>query len=211
MMSAATSIGRISAALIAVVAWLGLIVQFHSTFSTQGSLAATLWALLWYFTITTNLLVAIVFTGIAAGRTGFGNCSLVGGTTLSILLVGVIYGLLLHGRTELSGGSSVANFLLHAATPILVPIFWLAFTRKGQLRRRDPLLWSIYPFGYLLYALVRGEFTHRYPYPFVNVNELGWASTISNAFLIGLAFLAVSWLLVWFDSLLGRRAPALTR
>jgi len=194
-----------SAALLAVITWAGLAVQFHATFGLQGSLGSTLTVLLWYFTITTNLLVAAVFTGIAIGREFFARPSLLGATTVYILLVGIIYGLLLHGLQELSGGSAIANMLLHMVTPILVPIFWLIFTPKGKLSRRDPLLWAIYPLSYLFYALLRGEFTGRYPYPFMNVNELGWARTILHAILIAAAFLVASWLFVWFDSLLGRR------
>jgi hypothetical protein len=200
-----TATARTAAALLAVITWAGLAVQFHATFGLVGSLASTLAVLLWYFTIITNLLVAVVFTGIAIGRDRFTRLSLLAATTLYILLVGVTYGLLLHGIEELSGGSAIANVLLHMVTPILVPIFWLIFTPKGKLTQRDPLLWAIYPLTYLFYALLRGEFTGRYPYPFINVNELGWARTILHAFLIAAAFLVTSWLFVWFDSLLGRR------
>jgi hypothetical protein len=206
-----TPTARTAAALLAVITWAGLAVQFHATFALEGSLGSTLTVLLWYFTITTNLLVAVVFTGIALGRDRFARPSLVGATTLYILLVGVIYGLLLHGLQELSGGSAIANILLHMVTPILVPIFWLTFTPKGNLSRRDPLLWAIYPLAYLFYALIRGEFTDRYPYPFLNVSELGWGRTILHSFLIAAAFLVQSRLFVWFDSLLGRRVPALAR
>ena len=195
------------AALIAVITWVGLAVQFHATFALVGSLGSTLVVLLWYFTITTNLLVAVVFTGIAIDREPLARPSLLGATTLYILLVGVIYGLLLHGSQELSGGSAIANIVLHMVTPIVVPIFWLIFIPKGKLTRRDPLFWAIYPLAYLFYALIRGEFTGRYPYPFLNVNNLGWGHTVLNAFLIAVAFLVASWFFVLLDSLLGRRVP----
>jgi hypothetical protein len=206
-MSAVTTTARTVAALLALITWVGLAVQFHATFALEGSLGSTMAVLLWYFTITTNLLVAIVFTGIALGRESFAGPSLLGGTTLYILLVGVIYNLLLHGLQELSGGSAIANILLHMVTPILVPIFWLIFAKKGELTRRDPLLWAIYPLAYLFYALIRGEVTHRYPYPFMNVNELGVGRTSVNALLIAVAFLVASWLFVWLDSVLSRRIP----
>lgn len=207
-MSAATAKVRIVAALIAALAWAGLAVQFVVSFSLAGSVGETLATLLWYFTITTNLLVAIVFTRIVI-RLESVSSSLTAATTLSILLVGVIYGLLLHGLTEFSGGSAVANVLLHMVTPVVVPLFWLAFTPKGRLNKRDPLFWALYPLGYFFYALIRGEFTHRYPYPFLNVNELGWNRALLNALLIATVFLAASWLFVWLDSLLARRSRAL--
>jgi hypothetical protein len=92
-----TATARTAAALLAGITWIGLAVQFHATFALEGSVGSTLTVLLWYFTITTNLLVAIVFTGIAMGRDRFARPSLLAATTLYILLVGVIYGLLLHG------------------------------------------------------------------------------------------------------------------
>ena len=139
-----TPTARTAAALLALIACIGLLIQFSATYDLKGSLPATLWALLWYFTITTNLLVAIVFTTLAAKPSTI-HPSLIACTTLNILLVGVIYALLLHGLNELSGGSAIANILLHMVTPILVPIFWLLFAPKGHLTRRDPLLWTIYP------------------------------------------------------------------
>ena len=151
---------RTATALLALIAWIALFMQFGVTYDLQASLPATLWALLWYFTITTNLLVAIVFTTLAAKPAAI-HPSLIACTTLNILLVGIIYALLLHGLTELSGDSAIANVLLHLVTPVLVPIFWLFFTPKGHLQRRDPLLWTIYPLGYFIYALIRGEFAHR--------------------------------------------------
>jgi hypothetical protein len=128
----------------------------------------------------------------------------VAGTTLSILLVGVIYFLLLHGLVELSGGSRLANLLLHFATPILVPLFWIIFTPKGQLGRQHPLFWAIYPLAYLIYALGRGGATGIYPYPFINVARIGWAQTVFNSFAIGVSFLACGYGIVWLDKRLYR-------
>ena len=160
--SAVTTPARRVAALIATSAWIGLIVQFHASIAILGSVLPTLTSLIWYFTILTNLLVAIVFTGIALGRASFSAPPLVASTTLYILLVGIIYGLLLHGLPELSGHSNIANMLLHMVTPAAVPLFWLLFTPKGHLQARHLLFWAIYPLGYLFYVIIRGEFTGRY-------------------------------------------------
>ncbi len=118
---------------------------------------------------------------------------------LAILLVGAIYALLLHGTSELSGGSAVANVLLHMVTPILVPLFWVLFTPKGELTWRHPLLWAIYPLAYLVYAFVRGGATNRYPYPFINVLRLGWPQTALNSIVIAVAFLLSGFAIVWID------------
>ena len=128
------TVARCAAGCIAAVAWLGLVIQCVSTFQVNQSVWLTLWIVFAYFTILTNLLVAVVFTALAVERTRLRASWIVAGTMLSILLVGIIYALLLHGTMELSGGSAVANVLNHMATPVLVPLFWIIFTRKGELR-----------------------------------------------------------------------------
>ncbi len=199
---------RAAAALIALTAWVGLAVQFHALLGRTASPAAALWEMLAYFTVTTNLLVAILLTGVAVGRPTFAAPRLAAGVTLAILLVGVIYHLLLNGLRELSGGDVLADRLLHSVTPAITPLYWLAFVRKGTLTRRDPLLWAIYPLAYFGYALARGAAAGRYAYPFLNMRDLGWPRTGANALMIALGFLAVSYALVWLDHRLGRSIPA---
>ena len=192
-----------SALLAACTAWIGIAIHFVALFRDNHSLFSTLWLLLAYFTITTNLLVAVVFTGIALGAVSLAKPWWVAGTCLSIVLVGVVYTFLLHGLRELTGGSAIANVLLHWATPILVPLFWLAFVRKGALKAHDPLLWAIYPLCYLLYALARGAITGRYPYPFIDVPQIGWVQTGINAVLIAGGYFIAGWLFLLLDRRLG--------
>lgn len=198
-------IGRsscIAAAAIALVAWCGLAVQASATFERVGSATATLWTLFGYFTITTNLLVALLFTAIVTGWRAAPR--LVAGATLCIALVGVVYALLLRGL-ELAGGSPLANVLLHLATPIMVPLFWLTCVKKGALTWREPLWWGAYPLAYFVYALVRGAMTGRYAYPFMDVNALGMVWVGVNAVVIGAGFLAVGLGMVVVDRGVGGR------
>jgi len=199
------TVARCAAGCIAAVAWLGLTIQCASTFQINHSVWLTLWIVFAYFTILTNLLVAVVFTALAVERTPMRASWVVAGTMLSILLVGIIYALLLHGKTELSGGSAVANVLNHMATPVLVPLFWIIFTPKGQLRWSHPLVWAIYPLAYLAYSLIRGGQTGKYPYPFLDPGLVGWRQTMLSNLAIAVAFLICSYTLVALDHRLGRR------
>ena len=200
------TLSRYAAGFIAVVAWLGLFIQCTSTFQTNHSVVLTLWIVFAYFTILTNLLVAVVFTAVAAGRTRLRAGWVVAGTMLAIVLVGVVYGLLLHGTMELSGGSAVANVLNHMATPILVPIFWIVFTPKGQLRWLHPLVWAMYPLAYLGYSLIRGGQTGQYPYPFLDPLRIGWQQTMLSALAIAVAFFVCGYAVVALDYWMARRA-----
>lgn len=193
---------RLAAAGVAAIAWVGLCVQFAATFGQYDSVAQTLWILLRFFTVTTNLLVAILFTALAFGRTVSPRA--VTGVTLAIMLVGIVYMLLLRGLLELSGGALLADALLHKVTPVLVPLWWLAFTTKGTSRRTDPLLWAIYPALYLPYALVRGLSGDIYAYPFINVARLGWAQVAINCTVIAACFIAAGYIVLWIDQAMAR-------
>ncbi len=168
----------------------------------------TLWVMLRFFTITTNLLVAVVFSGLALGRSSFRSPALLGFVTLSISLVGILFSLLLRGLVELSGSAKLADFILHDLSPILAVLFWLIFAPKGGLQGRHAWFWMLYPLGYFGYAVARGAVDNKYPYPFMNVAEIGWAKTATNAVLITLVFLVAGYALIWLDRSSARRSKA---
>jgi hypothetical protein len=196
---------RLFAAIIALTAWIGLGVQFHASSAREGPPLATLWSMARYFTILTNLALAVVFAGVALGRPNFGRPSLLGGVTLAILLVGVVFSLLLSGVVALHGVERLSNFLMHYATPILTPLFWLGYAPKGVLSRRDPLAWAVFPLTYLAYVLVRGALDGRYPYGFIDVGKIGWTQVGGNAAAISVGFLLASEVMLWLDRRLARQ------
>ena len=202
--------GRIFAACIAAAAWVGLAVQFADTYHAVHSAVISLWVIFAYFTITTNLLVGVVFGCIAIDRGGLRADWIVAGTVLSIVLVGVVYALLLRGALELSGGSALVDRLLHEVTPVCAPLFWIFFARKGRLTGRDPLLWAIYPLAYLVYGMGRGLATGNYAYRFLDLATLGWSRTALNAFSIAVAFMLCGYAMVWIDRRMGLRALAIS-
>jgi hypothetical protein len=193
---------RISAAIVALVALAGLAVQFGATLDQTGSVAATLWVLLRFFTVLANMLVVLAFGGVALGGR-LHPCRLAG-VVLAILLVGIVYGLLLRGLLELSGGALLADTLLHKVTPVLAPLWWIAFAPRGQLGWRDPWGWALFPALYLPYALLRGMAEGGYAYPFINVAKLGIGPVLVNALLIAIGFVAAGHALVWVDRRMAR-------
>jgi hypothetical protein len=205
-MSASPSFGvrapagvRTAALVISAIAIAGLATNFSALFAATHSLALASWVLLRYFTITTNLLVAGLFIAIALSGNAAALPKLTGCTVLSIVLVGVVYGLLLSGLHQLSGGSLIADILLHRITPIAVPLFWLFLTPKKAFTRRDPYIWALYPLVYFVYALVRGSIDGHYAYPFMNPEILGWPRTMLNAAGIAVGFFAAGEVFLWID------------
>ena len=188
---------RIAAALVAIVCWAGLAIQFSATYAAHPDIAATLWILARFFTVLTNLALAVVTTWIAVG--GRPSAMLLGGLTLAILLVGVVYASLLAGLHELRGPALVADILLHKVSPILMALWWLLFAPRNKLRWNAPLWWTAYPLLYFAYVLARGAEDGKYPYPFLDVGKLGWLQTALNAGGIAMAFILAGFLLVWID------------
>jgi hypothetical protein len=187
-----------AAALVALICWAGLAIQFSATYASQRDVVATLWILLRFFTIMTNLIVAVTMTWVALGRRV--SPFLLGGITLAILLVGVVYMTLLRGLIELSGGALLADTLLHKVSPVAMSLWWLFFAPRARLKRSDPVWWAAYPLAYFIYAIVRAHFDGHYPYPFMDLGKLGPAQTAINAGGIAMAFLLAGFALVWFDS-----------
>jgi len=189
--------------LIALAAWTGLGLQLwlkltSGDFDTAG---AALWSFVAFFTLLTNLLVAVVMTVSAVAPHSAAGKRVEGGNVraavlLYIAFVGIVYHLLLAQIWDPQGWQLVADVILHTATPVLVFIDWLVFARKDDLRFRVLPLYLIYPIGYAVYALLRGAVDGFYPYPFVDVGQIGYPRALLNIAGLSLAFVLGSALVI---------------
>jgi hypothetical protein len=198
---------RAAAAPIALISWAGIALKFSASYEHSHDVFLTLWILARFFTIISNLALALFMTKIALG--GRVSPFVVGGLTLAIALVGAVYVLLLRGLHPLSGRALAADYLLHYASPIAMAAYWLVFTPHGRLRWSAPVWWTLFPLTYFIYAIVRGEIDGRYPYPFMDVTKLGLARALLNGLTIAAAFIPAGFAVVWADRrLLGPREPS---
>jgi len=85
-------------------------------------------------------------------------------------------------------------------------IFWLIFTPIEELKWKNAFPWLVYPITNMTYAIIHGAITKFYPYPFVDVNELGYNRALLNAggvllviFILSLALIATGELMKKFD------------
>ena len=198
----------------ACLAWFGLALQllliFQVRWQEQSSLLGGLMSFLSYFTVLSNTLAAMVLTAAASRHPGrlarwFRLPWVAGGVTVSIVLVGITYSLLLRNLWDPQGAQWLANEILHDVMPPLFLVYWLACVRKGQLGWRHLPLWAVYPVLYFGWVLIRGASLKVYPYPFVNVVELGYGQVVINALGILFGFLLLGGALLWLDRRLGRR------
>ncbi|MGC3777767.1 Pr6Pr family membrane protein, partial [Escherichia coli] len=68
---------------------------------------------------------------------------------------------------------------------------WIFFVPVFQASLKKALLWLVYPLGYLMVTLWRGALSGFYPYPFIDVNALGYPRVILNATLLFGAFVGL--------------------
>jgi len=95
--------------------------------------------------------------------------------------------------------------------PVLMILDWVLFTPKGHQRWYDPLLWAVPPYLYLIWAFVHhalgGDFSGKpYPYPFMNVDRIGWDGFFTYVVVLTLGLEVVAYVIHAADRLLGRRA-----
>lgn len=155
-----------------------------------------------YFTIQSNILVALV-TGyfFFYGRkfTKFENL-ITFGTLINIFITGVVYTLILAGVWEPKGLLFIANALLHYSTPLLFTMYFFLLMPKKELSYKIPRYWFLYPVLYFVYTLIRGSITGFYPYPFIDASKLTTWELIVNAIAMGVFFLLIGALFTWINN-----------
>ena len=192
----------------AILGWGALAIQLElvlfARWESGASLVGGLMSYFSYFTIITNTLAAIVLTYAADTRPSrcrafFLQPWVASGIAVSIIVVGAAYSLLLRQLWQPEGLQWLANEVLHDVMPVLYALYWWFYVPKGVLRWSHVGLWILYPLVYFAYILLRGHLLGVYPYPFVDVEKLGYAQTFINASGILAGFVAVALLVVAVD------------
>jgi hypothetical protein len=201
------------AAVIAVVAWSALGLQYVLSIGTAlangGTWASGAVTYFSFFTILTNTLVAVVLSvPLVAPRSRFGrwlsNPGPRSATATYIAAVGLVYSLALRQIWDPQGAQLVADRLLHDVIPVLYLLFWVFLVEKGRLRWQDAPAWLMYPLAYVVYTLARGAMTNWYPYPFLDVTQLGYLAVFWHVVLLTGGFFANGLLLIGLDRAVAR-------
>lgn len=201
---------------LSVAAWLGLglqlVLSIRLTYrSGSPSLAVALVTYFGYFTILTNLFVALVAAAeLAGGRRpwarGVTGRNVAGCATASIVFVCASYHLLLRNVWSPQGLQKLADLDLHYVVPLLALLHW-SLSRGPRLPARAPLIWCAYPAAYFAYALVRGAWLHTYPYPFIDISALGPSRVGLNSLTLLAAFLVFGYLIWGISRMRGDYRP----
>ncbi len=208
---------RIYAIAGALLGWSALVLQLYLILIQSpppgGTMLGTVITFFSFFTILTNLLVALVFTALVLrAETGWGQWvrgpSIQAATATYIAIVGIVYQLLLRRLWDPQGAQWVADVLLHSIIPVGYVLYWLLFGPRDGLGWKDAIAWLLYPGVYLVYVLARGAVSGLYPYPFVDVNVLGYGGVLARAAIFLLVFLGMGFLVVAVARWTRGRSPA---
>ena len=201
-------------AIAAFLGWAGLSIQLYLIFYSRWTLAASLTgglvSFFSYFTVLSNTLVATVLTcelasRESAARRWFLQPWVSSGVAVSIAVVGLAYNVLLRHLWHPEGWQWLADELLHDVMPLLFLGYWWCCVPKGTLRLGHIALWVIYPLVYFAYALLRGHLLAAYPYPFIDVDKLGYPQVFINAGGLLAGFVVIALLLIALDRWRARR------
>lgn len=198
----------------AFLGWTGLAIQlyliFYSRWADHASLLGGLVKFFSFFTVLSNTLAAtaltcVLSTGMSRGHRFFRHPVVCGGITVSIVVVGIAYNVLLRHLWQPEGWQFVADELLHDIMPLAFLLYWVLYVAKGSLRATHILLWMLYPLGYFAYLLLRGDMIGDYVYPFVDIGTIGYRPALLNALGILAGFVGIALALLLADRLSARR------
>ncbi len=188
---------KIFAAVAAVIGWIALILQLYLIIVNRtASIPETLLRYFGFFTILTNILVAVSLTmvyikGISENGHFLTRPKTLTATAVYITIVGLIYNVILRFQWAPQGLAKLVDELLHSVIPVLFIFFWVKFVPKQNIQWKNILPWLIYPLVYLGYTLLRGSFAAWYPYPFINVTDLGYGKVLMNSVMVTVAFVVI--------------------
>ena len=157
-----------------------------------------------YFTIWSNILVAIIMTMLflKPDRDSFVFRVLRLDSILMITVTGIVYNLVLSSTAELQGLEVYTNAFDHIVVPAATVIVWLLAGPRGWFSWRTVWASLVLPIIWLIWALIRGAFIGAYPYPFLDVATLGYPAVIVNvlgvvalAIVLALIFWGIDWLI----------------
>ncbi|TQM12979.1 hypothetical protein FB548_1833 [Pseudoxanthomonas sp. 3HH-4] len=204
---------RTFSALVGLLALAALVLQYvlilRLTRDNVGVVLGTV-RFVTYFTILSNIAVALVAFAAAKGQSGFFvQAHVRGAVALYIGVTGSIYFFILRHLWQPQGAQWWADSGLHYAVPLAYWAWWLTCVPHGALRWRDVTGWLLFPLVYVAWVFLRGAWVGEYPYPFIDVGQLGWTRVGINALGVMGVFIVLGLVVAGLDRALGRRRASL--
>ncbi len=194
---------------VAVVAWIAVLLQL--VLVVQGSavlvendppgLGARIYRFFAYFTIQSNLLVAVVSTVLARepalDRLVWRVARLAG--LVGITVTGLVHFFLLRPLLDLDGADWVADKMLHMVVPILAVAAWAWVGPRPRFAVREAAYVLCWPLAWLTWTLVVGRVDGWVPYPFLDADTEGWGAVAAVSVAVTVLFLLLFAVFGWLD------------
>jgi hypothetical protein len=199
----------------ALIAWVVLSLRFIDMLiiGEYSSITETLFVYLGYFTVWANVLIALAFTAPLLNPDRkladfFMRPAVRAALATYILMVSVVYHMLIVPYWNPQGFTWLTATGLNTVMPILYIIDWLFFAEKRPIFYKHLPYWLIFPAIYGVTSIIRGLLTNVYPYPFLNVAELGIGDVLFNMFGLVAVFAVVGPIFIKVAHLISDRTKA---
>ena len=193
----------------ALIAWVVLSLRFVDMLiiGEYSSIAETLFVYFGFFTVWTNILIALAFTApLLNPDRKLSNFFMRPGVRAAlasyILMVSVVYHMAIAPEWDPQGFTLLTAHGLNTVMPMLYIFDWLFFAEKRPIFYKHLPYWLIFPAVYGATSIVRGLLTNIYPYPFLDVSLTGIGDVLLNMLglvavfaVVGPIFIAVAHLI----------------
>ena len=193
----------------ALISWTTLSLRFVDMLiiGEQSSVAETLFVYFGFFTVWANILIALAFSVPLFNQDKklsdfFTRPAVRTALASYTIMTSAVYYILIVPYWNPQGFTWVTATGLHAVMPALYIIDWLFFAEKRPIFYKHLPYWLIFPTVYGVTSIIRGLLTNVYPYPFLNVAELGIGAVLFNMFglvavfaVVGPVFIALAHLI----------------
>ncbi|HEX3003183.1 MAG TPA: Pr6Pr family membrane protein [Angustibacter sp.] len=176
---------------LALVATANLLLQLALTATaTDDTLGVRLVRLLSFFTVQSNVLVIVAAATLALDplRDGRWWRVLRLDALVCIVVTGAVYLVVLRPIVHPEGWAVVTDSVFHYVVPACTLVGWWAFGPRPRVDGRTVVASLGFPLLWLAYTLVRGAIVHEYPYPFVDVDALGYGQVLLNCLGVAVLF-----------------------
>ncbi len=147
-----------------------------------------------FFTIESNLLVGLGTLLLAVrldrSSTPFAALRLTG--LVAITITGIVFHAVLAQTLDLKNWDAVGNELVHTVVPVMAVVGWLLIGPRRIVSARVAWLSLIFPVCWLSFTLIRGAIIHWYPYPFIDVTQLGYGRAAVNCVWVAVLMLGLA-------------------
>lgn len=163
-----------------------------------------------FFTIDSNIVVLIVCLLLVADplRGGFWWEALRLNALVAITVTGVVYAALLAPNIHIGGWALATMVGLHVVSPLGFVAAWLVMGPRPRLRLTTVPAAFVLPVIWIAVTFLRGAIVDWYPYPFLDVTQIGLPAALRNAALILVGALVLAFIYRLIDAKLPSALPA---